>query len=231
MLNSLWGKLAQRPNQSQTAICTEYTHYHKIVSDPKLVITGEIMVNLDTIIVNYKYKEDIFGRSGNTSIAISSMVTAYARLKLYDEMEKIEKSSPGRVLYFDTDSIVFTFKEHEDWYIPPLNNFLGDMTDEIWENFKTEGAFMEKFASCGPKNYGYSVKFPDGTVKCNIKAKGICLTDEVKEDLNFDVIRNFAEEYRRGNILSKTVSQQQFRSNKEESQNPPYNEPERHLYF
>jgi hypothetical protein len=56
MLNSLWGKLAKRPNQSQTAICTEYAHYYKIVSDPKLVITGEIMVNPDTVIVNCKNK-------------------------------------------------------------------------------------------------------------------------------------------------------------------------------
>jgi hypothetical protein len=214
MLNSLWGKLAQRPNQSQTAICTEYGHYYKIVSDPKLVITGEIMVNTDTVIVNYKYKEDVFGRSGNTSVAISSMVTAYARLKLYDEMEKIESSSPGRVLYFDTDSIIFSYRESERWYVPPLNNFLGDMTDEVWENFKTDGAFMNKFASCGPKNYGYSVKFPNGSEKCNIKAKGICLTDELKDELDFNVIKNFAEEYKRGNILTKTLNQQQFRSNR-----------------
>jgi hypothetical protein len=153
------------------------------------------MVNSDTIIVNYKFKEDIHGRSGNTSVAIASMVTANARLKLYDEMEKIENSAPGRVLYFDTDSIIFKHKEHDVWYIPPLNNFLGDMTDEVWENFKTEGAYMNKFASCGTKNYGYSVKFPDGSEKCNIKAKGISLTDEIKEDLNFDVIQNFAKEY------------------------------------
>jgi hypothetical protein len=47
---------------------------------------------------------------------------------------------------------------------------------------------MNKFASCGPKNYGYSVKFPNGSEKCNIKAKEICLTDEVKDELDYNVI-------------------------------------------
>jgi hypothetical protein len=72
MLNSLWEKLAQQTNQSQTWICTE-----------------------------------------NTSVAIASMVTANARLKLYDKIEKIENSAPGRVLYFDADSIISIHKEYE----------------------------------------------------------------------------------------------------------------------
>jgi TnpA family transposase len=32
--------------------------------------------------------------------------------------------------------------------------------------------------------------------------------------LNFNVIKNFAEEYKRGNILTKNIQQQQFRANK-----------------
>jgi hypothetical protein len=88
------------------------------------------------------------------------------------------------------------------------------MTDEIWEDFKVEGAYMDEFASCGPKNYGYSVALPDGTRKFKIKAKGICLTDEIKGQLNFDVIKTFAEEYKKGIIVSKFINQQQFRCDK-----------------
>jgi len=40
MLNSLWGKLAQRPNQGITKICTDYNDYMKLWSDAKYVITG-----------------------------------------------------------------------------------------------------------------------------------------------------------------------------------------------
>jgi hypothetical protein len=81
------------------------------------------------------------------------MVTAYARLKLYDEMEKIEISKPD-LSFISIRTQLSLFIESENWYIPPLNNFLGDMTDEVWENFKTDDAFMNKFALCGPKNYG-----------------------------------------------------------------------------
>jgi hypothetical protein len=88
------------------------------------------------------------------------------------------------------------------------------MTDEVWENFKTEGAYMNKFAPCGPKNYGYSIKFADGTEKCYIEVKGFYLTDEVKNELDFIVIKDFAEQYQTGLILTKTVQHQQFRTNK-----------------
>ena len=41
MLNSLWGKLAQRPNQGMTKICTDYNDYMKLWSDAKYVINGK----------------------------------------------------------------------------------------------------------------------------------------------------------------------------------------------
>ena len=40
MLNSLWGKFAQRPNQVQTEILTEYQQYLKLVTDSKIKIKG-----------------------------------------------------------------------------------------------------------------------------------------------------------------------------------------------
>ena len=40
MLNSLWGKLAQRPNQTKTAICQDYNSYRRIVCDAKIGVEG-----------------------------------------------------------------------------------------------------------------------------------------------------------------------------------------------
>jgi len=59
------------------------------------------MIN-DMLIYNYRYVEDNMAKPGNTSVALASFVTSYARLKLLDEIEKIEASAPGSVLYFDT---------------------------------------------------------------------------------------------------------------------------------
>lgn len=129
MLNTLWGKLGQNNNQGQTVICTDYDEYHKLVSDPTITITGEIMVTDNKLLVNHKYIDNNYDRTGNTSPAIASFVTSYARLKLYNAMEEIEKKDKGRVLYFDTDSIIFRHKDGQ--YLPELGDFLGEFTDEV----------------------------------------------------------------------------------------------------
>ena len=56
-----------------------------------------------------------------------------------------------RVLYFDTDSIIFTQK-NEEW-APPVGDFLGDLINEL--DAYGESSFINEFVSGGPKNYGY----------------------------------------------------------------------------
>jgi hypothetical protein len=132
--------------------------------------------------------------------------------ELYNEMEKIEHSQKGRVLYFDTDSIIFVHRE--GWYIPQLGDFLGQMTDEIWGEFKDEGAKMVNFSSCGPKNYGYMVKFPNGDIKTKVKTKGIKLSEVACKEINFDTLMAFSKSYVDDNPQTLMVPQVQFRSDK-----------------
>ncbi len=87
----------------------------------------------DTLLISYKYVDDIDAPEGKTSVAIASFVTAYARLKLLSEIRKIEEKSEGSVLYLDTDSIIFVHKPGN--YKPELDNFLGQITDEVVEEF------------------------------------------------------------------------------------------------
>ena len=101
-LNTLWGKFAQRPNLEQTTICKEYKDYWKLANDSEIVIKGETMINDDTLVVHWQYKSDDRCDNINTSLAIASFVTSYARtrlLKLINEIEVI----PGRFIYMDTD--------------------------------------------------------------------------------------------------------------------------------
>ena len=51
-------------------------------------------------------------------------ITAWARLKLYSEMEKLGRN----VLYHDTDLIVYVSDGMND---PLLGNFPGEFTDEL----------------------------------------------------------------------------------------------------
>jgi hypothetical protein len=101
-------------------------------------------------------------------------------------MERIEDSSPGSVLYMDTDPIIFVHKQ--SCYRPRVANFLGEMTDEINEEFGmgSKGSKMTEFYTCEPKTYSYKV------VKefTKLKAKGVTQTVEVNEILSFELIKN-----------------------------------------
>ncbi|XP_055784097.1 uncharacterized protein LOC129858886 [Salvelinus fontinalis] len=87
-----------------------------------------------------------------------AFTTAYARLELYTLMEQLQR----RVLYHDTDSVVYVSKPG-DWN-PPLSNYLGGLTSEL-----AEGDHITEWSSCGPKSYAFRTK--DNHVV--LKAKGV----------------------------------------------------------
>ena len=82
-----------------------------------------------------------------------------------------------RVLYTDTDSVIFSSLPHEN--DPPLDDFLGDFKDELGEDH-----FITEFASRGPKNYGYLMK----KEKEECKVRGISLSSEGVKQLNYQVL-------------------------------------------
>ena len=86
-------------------------------------------------------------------------------------MEQIEQVAPGRILYFDTDSVIYVFRPGVP--DPPTGNFLGDLTSELKPD-----QHIHEFISLGAKPYGYQIN--DG--KTCVKIKGFCLngaTDDV----------------------------------------------------
>jgi len=192
MLNSFWGKLAQRPNLSKTSICGTYDEYDKIISDSKIEVTGEFMVNEDTCIVSWKFKEDEDDNVYNYNIAVASFVTAYARLELLNLMERIEKIRPFSVLYHDTDSVIY-YRDLNDEKIK-CGDYLGDLTDEILKEYG-EGSICHEFVSLGPKNYGYTVKTASNENTSVIKCKGVSLSDIATNNINIKKMIDLAVSY------------------------------------
>ena len=72
--------------------------------------------------IEYENSQDFEMYSMNTNVVIAAFCTSYARLKLWGIMNKLGK----RVLYHDTDSIIFSVK-NTDKYIPPLGEHLGNL--------------------------------------------------------------------------------------------------------
>ena len=134
------------------------------------------------VIVSYKQTTELFESSNfNVNVVIAAFVTSYARLKLFNEMKKLGK----RVLYHDTDSLIFTAKPDE--YMPETGNYLGDLTNEIPEEY---GGHITELVAPGPKNYAYKTVYPVENPKTKCVVKGFSLNVESANILNFDSIKN-----------------------------------------
>ena len=103
------------------------------------------------------------------NIFVAAFTTPHACLHLYKAIEKLNK----RVLYMDTDSVVFT--QQPDQWKPQLGNFLGEWTNEVASSSK-----IIDFTTCGPNNYGYVTKDARGALKTSKKLKGLRLTHLVE---------------------------------------------------
>ena len=195
-LNTLWGKLAQRPNLQQTKVCSEYKDYWEIVNDEDKLIKGELMVNDDCLLVNWEYKDDEMGKNANTSLAIASFVTSYARIELMKIIDEVE-IIPGRVLYWDTDSLIFRYRDGEPK--PSTDDYLGCLADEISKDYGV-GAICTKFCSLGPKVYAMEI-WPENATEpiVPIKVKGITLTDKALDIIKMESMVKLAEDYIKNN--------------------------------
>lgn len=114
-------------------------------------------------LIQWCYPDDVPCQTKDVNVFIGCFVTAYGRLELYKQLDKLGE----RVLYTDTDSIIYVSKPNE-WQ-PETGVFLGDLSDEVGPDDS-----ICEFSASGPKTYGYR------TVKGNVclKAKGITLNAE-----------------------------------------------------
>ena len=84
-----------------------------------------------------------------------------------------------RVLYFDTDSIIYTQKPTES--LIPTGNYLDKCTNEL-----DEGDNITEFVAAGPKNYAYITK--EGKQCC--KVRGFTLNERGQKILHFGSMKD-----------------------------------------
>lgn len=166
------GKFAQRPNMTQVKIISDPAEYFDLLSSDKITVTDANFINDELIEVHFENVDEFVEASGKTNVVIAAFTTAHARLKLYGVLEQLDR----RVLYFDTDSVIYVSKEG-DWE-PPTGSYLGELTDEL------DGKHITTFVSGGPKNYAYETN--SGKTVC--KVRGITLNYRTVQKVNFNVM-------------------------------------------
>jgi hypothetical protein len=162
MLNNLWGRFGMRENLPTSNFVSQFEKLVKMVNDPEIEVTGVRIVSDKILqVISKKNSEDFLATSKDTNIFIAVTTTAWARIRLYKELDVTKE----RALYCDTDSIIYE-KAQDPSKNLIIGNFLGEMTNELDEN-----DCIVDFVSGGPKNYAYRTK----KGKAVVKVKGFTL--------------------------------------------------------
>ena len=132
------------------------------------------VINDQMVEVHYQYEKEDIPVSPNLNIFVACFTTCHARIKLYETLQSLGE----RVLYYDTDSIIYWTDESQT--NPDLGPYLGDFTSEL-----DKKDHIVEFVSGGPKNYGYTTK--KGKVEC--KVRGFRLNSEGETRLNYDAMK------------------------------------------
>ena len=169
---SFWGKFGQRENFKQSQIIAHVAEFLRFLSSTEKEIVDWHILSPDLVQVDWKYKKEFLSENQLTNVFLAAFTTAHARLRLYEILDQLGE----RVLYFDTDSVIYITKEGEGE--PPLGDFLGDLTDEL------KGRHIVEFVSAGPKNYSYLLN--DGDSCC--KVKGFTLNHQNAQRINFSTM-------------------------------------------
>ena len=210
-LNSFYGKFVQRTNLKKTKFVTDVASLYKLFTDPSKVVTDFHIMNENIVEVEYKHSEDFEPLSVNTNVVIAAFCTSWARLKLWSVINKLGSN----VLYHDTDSIIFSVKDEND-YIPPLGNYLGQLTNELTckelgcKSENCEGHWIEEFISCGPKNYSFRVN--TGEIVC--KVRGLSLNYRSSLILNFQSMKDCLYAWKEEKLLEMITVKTEIRRDK-----------------
>ncbi|KAJ8028056.1 hypothetical protein HOLleu_30183 [Holothuria leucospilota] len=121
MLNSFWGKFGQRSDLEKTEVVSEVERLYDLLKDTdETEVTNLRFINDDIVEVCYKDRTDFERPNARVNGSIAAFTTCHARLRLYEVLQRLGE----RVLYYDTDSVIYISKPGE--WDPPIGDYLGD---------------------------------------------------------------------------------------------------------
>ena len=149
-LNTLWGKFCEKLHIDMVTTVTSPREYYDLMNSSHLKQHTMKWIQLDEDI--WMVRSDLDDRftqtTGRYNPALGSFVLAHARRRLHEKMVEI---GLDRVVYCDTDSIVFTWDMENEDRNPPLDaEGLGEWENEI-DGWPTN--YIKEFIGIGPKSY------------------------------------------------------------------------------
>ena len=182
-----WGKLAESADHVQTTVCKRddraSNHLFDNLLQNKASIKRFIIMGESTLINHTENRKVKFPNLHNTYLPVAAFVTAYGRLKLWRQLHKLGK----RVLYYDTDSIMYTDEPIDCpggiGYQIPTGDCLGDWETE---DLESENGGLVKFVAPGPKTYALVA----ANGKTTIKLKGACIKLAHENLINYETMKD-----------------------------------------
>lgn len=173
-LNSLWGKFAQKPRSKRQGIIYSANDFIQVWSNEQVKKKSILFRETGIGIFKYQYelKSDFTPENAKGNLFLAAKVTEHARCILHRQMLKIH---PERVLYCDTDSILFIWPENG---VDLTGIGLGKWTNEYPKKKITE------FLALAPKFY--MLVFAE---ESTLKVKGVQLTQPNIQRLDKDTLK------------------------------------------
>jgi hypothetical protein len=176
LLNSFWGKFGENNNHRTHKLAETGADIFKLLVNPSIALKGMHVLDSNRCMVEYVHSEGFLPEMAHVNVFVAAFTTANARSRLFNVLHNLGR----RVLYFDTDSVVYEYTEGDvSQYTPDMGDHLGQWTNELKAT-----QYISRFVSSGPKSYAYLTNDDDRTTKL----KGFTLNHEVARLLNFDSI-------------------------------------------
>jgi len=102
-LNSMWGKLTERNDRTQSKVISEPKDLYKFLATLGIEVTNLTFPNDDVVWISWKHSaEEHVPNLRHTNEVIGAYVTSGARMHLYRYLDRLGE----RVIYCDTDSVI-----------------------------------------------------------------------------------------------------------------------------
>jgi hypothetical protein len=145
-VNSMWGKLTERSNRTQTKLISEPQELYRFLVTPGIEVHNMIFASDDVVWISRQFSsEELVPSVRHTNEVIGAYVTAGARIHLYSNLDRLQ----DRAIYCDTDSVLY-IQAYEGPALVKTGVDFGEMTSELKPN-----EIFSEVVCAGPRSYVY----------------------------------------------------------------------------